>query len=164
MLTINLWTWVWNIINIVVLYLLFKQFLYKPMTKFLKDRSDKIKKMQDEAKLDKEEAEKIKKEIEKSLKETNEKTQQLIKEAQDRAGSVYEEIVAKAREEAANIIEESHKETIADRERMLKELKSEIMDMVIDTTYKVMAVKLNPEEDKELINSILEEVVSDESK
>lgn len=164
MLTINLWTWVWNIINIIVLYLLFKHFLYRPMTRFLNERSDKIKKMQEEAMLDREEAEKIKNELEKTLSETRDKTQQMIKEAQDRAAGVYEEIVAKAREEAANIIEAAHKESVADRERMLKELKSEIMDMVIDTTYKVMAVKLDPEEDKELINSILEEVVSNETR
>ncbi|MDI6601546.1 MAG: F0F1 ATP synthase subunit B [Thermoanaerobacteraceae bacterium] len=162
MLSFDPWTWVWNIINIIVLYLLFKHFLYKPMTKFLKDRSEKIKKMQEDARLDREEAERIKKELENSLKETKEKTQQLIKEAQDRANSVYDEIVARAREEAANIIEEGHKEALADRERMLKELKADIMDMVIDTTYKVMAVKLNQEEDKKLINNILEEVMSNE--
>jgi hypothetical protein len=32
--------------------------------------------------------------------------------------------------------------------------------MVIETTDKIMEVKLNPEEDKELINNILDEVVN----
>ncbi len=164
MLTMNIWTWVWNIINIVVLYFLFKRFLYKPMTKFLKDRSEKIQKIQDDARLDREEAQKAKADIEKSLKEANDKTQQMIKDAQDRANREYGEIVAKAREEAANIIDQAHKETVADRDKMLKELKSEIIDMIIDSIYKVTEVKLDPEEDTELINNILQDIISGDGK
>ena len=60
MLSIDPWNIVWTIVNLLVLYLVFKKFLYKPVMNVIEARENMIKQQFDSAKKDQDEALKLK--------------------------------------------------------------------------------------------------------
>ena len=56
MLSIDPWNILWTVVNLLVLYLVFKKFLFKPVMKVINAREDMIKQQFDDAKKSQEEA------------------------------------------------------------------------------------------------------------
>lgn len=50
MLSIDPWNILWTVVNLLVLYLVFKKFLFKPVMKVINAREDMIKQQFDDAK------------------------------------------------------------------------------------------------------------------
>ncbi len=60
MLSIDPWNILWTVVNLLVLYLVFKKFLFKPVMKVINAREDMIKQQFDDAKKSQEEADALK--------------------------------------------------------------------------------------------------------
>ena len=60
MLSIDPWNILWTVVNLLVLYLVFKKFLFKPVMKVINAREDMIKQQFDGAKKSQEEADALK--------------------------------------------------------------------------------------------------------
>ena len=60
MLDINIWNFIWSAVNIVILFILLKIFLFKPINKLMDDRTQSIQNDIDSAEKAKKEAEELK--------------------------------------------------------------------------------------------------------
>lgn len=128
---------VWNIVNLVVLYLLLRHFLFKPVMGIMDKRKkiieDGLKNAQD-AQSD---AKKMKQEYEDALKGAKQESAQIIENARSAAKNEYDRIVGEAGDKAGNIIE-SAKETVrVERERTMKELQGEIAGLAVASAAKI---------------------------
>ena len=145
---------VWTIINLVVLYLLLRHFLFKPVMGIMDKRKkiieDGLKNAQD-AQSD---AKKMKQEYEDALKGAKQESAQIIENARSAAKNEYDRIVGEAGDKAGNIIE-SAKETVrVEREQTMKELQGEIAGLAVASAAKIVGRTA----DEDLYDQFLKEV------
>lgn len=145
---------VWNIINLVVLYLLLSHFLFKPVMGIMDKRKkiieDGLKNAQDAQN----DAKKMKQEYEDALKGAKQESAQIIENARSAAKNEYDRIVGEASDKAGNIIE-SAKETVrVERERTMKELQGEIAGLAVASAAKIVGKTA----DQDLYDQFLKEV------
>ena len=145
---------VWNIINLVVLYLLLSHFLFKPVMGIMDKRKkiieDGLKNAQDAQN----DAKKMKQEYEDALKGAKQESAQIIENARSAAKNEYDRIVGEAGDKAGNIIE-SAKETVRiEREQTMKELQGEIAGLAVASAAKIVGKTA----DQDLYDQFLKEV------
>ena len=143
----------------IVLFVLWR-FAYKPVLEMLETRRQKIAKSMDEAEQIKAELAETQAERDKVMAEANARAEKLIadaKEAAQQAGEVENE---KARKQAEEIIRKANEVTVAERARMMNELKAEIGRLVVETTAKVSGKVLTTEDQQRLIDETNKELAA----
>jgi F-type H+-transporting ATPase subunit b len=147
-----------QIVNFVILLAVLYRFLYRPVLKMMKERSVKIEKGVKQAEKMGEEVEKMKRDYEIEILKGRKEAGTIIETAKKEGEKMRNEMV----EEAERKIEKSlkkAKETIRDeKNKMMVEIKSEVGEMVILATEKVIGEKLNKETDKKLVEATIEKI------
>ena len=145
---------VWNIINLVVLYLLLSHFLFKPVMGIMDKRKkiieDGLKNAQDAQN----DAKKMKQEYEDALKGAKQESAQIIENARSAAKNEYDRIVAEAGEKAGSIIENAKETVRVERERTMRELQGEIAGLAVASAAKIVGKTA----DQDLYDQFLKEV------
>ncbi|UZQ83642.1 F0F1 ATP synthase subunit B [Thermoanaerobacter sp. RKWS2] len=152
----NVWTFIITIINLLVLYYILKRLLFKPVTKFLEDRENKIKSSLEEADKERQEAYSLKAKYEEILKNADNEGKAIIEKAQKAAEDKANKIIENANKEAENIIEKAKEEAMLEKIKAMHDLRTEISQLVIDAASRVLEKKL-PVADEDLINEVIEE-------
>ena len=125
----------WTIINLLILYVLLRKFLFGRVHKIMDERAAQLQKIHADADADRQEAEKLWKQNDDILR----------KEAasREKAGAEYDRIVSDANEKSAQIIEEARKKAQAAADIMKQQAAVEIAGMVKDAAAKVAAADEN---------------------
>ncbi len=137
MLNLN-WNIIWTFVNIIVLFLLLRIFLFKPVMRILDKRADEIKKTIDDADAAKREASELKAKYSEELRAAGTRADAIIKEATDNAKVQREKILDKAKKDADNIIKTAEKQTELDKQQAMKEMRSQIADVALKAAHKAM--------------------------
>jgi F-type H+-transporting ATPase subunit b len=147
-----------TIVNITFLYLVLKKILFKPVTKFMEDRSNKIQKDIDMAKSANSRAEAREAEFLEKLSKAKEEGQKVIQAAREKAEQEYAAIIAEAKEQAAKIIEASRHELAEDRRSAEIYLQKETANFSIQAASKIIEENLDSEKNRKLVEKFLETV------
>jgi len=146
-----------TVLNILILYFILKKILFKPVTKFMNTRSDKIKealKMAEETRI---KVEKMEEEHQSRLKKAKKEGEELIKSYEAKAKKAQDEIIAKAKEDSAKLIENTRNELEVEKEQLLISLKTEISDLVLEASEKILNKNLDNKENRKLIENFINE-------
>ncbi|KKC30186.1 F0F1 ATP synthase subunit B [Caldanaerobacter subterraneus] len=155
----NIHTFIFTIINLLVLYYILKRLLFKPVTKFLEDRENKIKSALEDADKQREEAYSLKAQYEAKLQNAENEGKAIIEKAQKEAEEKASEIIKSANKEAESIIEKAKEEAVLEKIKAMHELRAEMSHLIIEAASKVLEKKL-PVEDEDLIKEVIEEAGS----
>jgi F-type H+-transporting ATPase subunit b len=135
-----------QIINFIILLLIFKRFLYKPILAILKKRELKIK----EGLLAAEKGEaflaKAKEEENEILSKANTEARGMVEEASVRAGKLEEETVEKARLEAADILESTKAQILQEEALAEKRLQGKTLDTAVAVLEQILPKVLTKED------------------
>ncbi|GAB6107624.1 F0F1 ATP synthase subunit B [Fusibacter bizertensis] len=152
------WTFVFQLINTLILFLILKKFLFGPVTSFMKKREDEIKNQIQAAKNLDEDAQKLKAEYELKLTHADDEGKEIIKKYTQRAENRAFEIVKTAEAEVDTMKLNAHRELERERVKAVNELKGQISELTILAASKVVEKDLNEADHKELINKFISEV------
>ncbi len=158
MLNLN-WNIIWTFVNIIVLFILLRIFLFKPVMRIIDRRKDEIKKSMEDADKAKEEAEELKSRYSEELKTAGSRADAIIEEATDNAKAQRDKILDKARRDADHIVKVAEKQTELEKQQAMKEMRSEIVDVALKAAQKAV------EEDdisESSISSFLKQVGEDD--
>ena len=123
MLQLDVWNVLFTVINLLILFVLMRIFLYKPVQKIIAARQAEADKQFDEAAAKQSEAEELKTKYEAVLSDAeNEK----------------KKVVTDAHKTASQIKDDAEAEAISQKEQILKKAEKEIADMVVDAAAKVV--------------------------
>ncbi len=145
---------VWNIINLVVLYLLLRHFLFKPVMGIMDKRRQIIEDGLRNAQDAQNDAMKMKQEYEDALKGAKQESVQIVENARSAAKNEYDRIVAEAGEKAGSIIENAKETVRVERERTMRELQGEIAGLAVASAAKIVGKTA----DQDLYDQFLKEV------
>lgn len=151
-------TFVFQIINTLILYFILKHLLFEPVTKFMNQREEEIANDIDSAEQKKEEANALKDKYQDKLNNIDQERRQIIKEAKQAADRKASDIVQTAKEDAKDVRLKNQKELEREKTKAINELKDEISNLALLSASKVVEKNLKPEEHKELIDNFINEV------
>lgn len=149
-------TFLITIVNVTFLYLVLRKILFKPVTKFMEDRSARIQKDLDQAKFANARAQALEAEFEEKMKAAREEGQKIVKTLQDKALRERDEIIASAKTEAEKIIAASRTALEEERRNAEETLRKEIAAMSIQAASKVVRENLDSDRNRKLVNAFLE--------
>ena len=143
--SIDTWTMIFTWANLLILFLLLKKFLFKPVTKILDERAEEIENSYKQAEETNDKALSLKSEYEEKLLSAKNEADGIIKSA-----------VETANEKVRYIMEKSQKQIEQDKQNAVTDAKREIASMAVDAAEKIIGKKLTDSDDEELISDIID--------
>ena len=114
------------------------KFGWKPMLKFMNDRSDKVRKTLDEAENAKQSIAKLDADYRAKLEAVEQKSAELVSQARAEAVKAKEEIMRAAHQEAAELHKKSRDQLDADRRKVMGEMRAEIVALAMAVVEKAL--------------------------
>ena len=156
--SIDIWTMIFTWANLIILFLLLKKFMFKPVNKVLDERAEEIENSYKEAEDTKSKAQSMKAEYESKLHGVIKEADGIIKSAVETANKRSDSIVSEANEQAKHIIEKLQKQIERDRENAMSEAEADIASMAVDIAEKILGKKLDTDTDEKLISDIIDRI------
>lgn len=155
MIDISFWNILWTVVNLLILFIAFRIFFFKPIAQVIAKRQAEANEIYDNAKEKAEEADNLKKQYEQKLVSVEDEKKQIISDARKSADSQYQKIVADAKADAQKVKNAAAVEANQEKNKIIASAKKEIADIVVDATTKVVASKTGAEIDSELFDEFL---------
>lgn len=149
------WTIIWAIANILILYVLMRIFLFKPLHKFMDERSASVQNDIDSAKKSMEEAETLKQNYEDTLMKAKTEANNIILKAREEAISEKERIIKQSQEEANQIINDANKVIENERKKVMQQTQTQIADLAIEAASKIVGMNVDDEKNRKLVDDFL---------
>ena len=156
-LGINLPGLITHIVSFLILFIVLKMFLYKPIVNMLDRRSERIRESLEAAERAREETAASQAEVESQLEAARAEGQQLIASAREVAERFREEETAKVRQEIE--AERTRAEANIQRERdaAIEQLRGEFAGLAITAAERVVERSLDEQAHQDIIDRVLEE-------
>jgi F-type H+-transporting ATPase subunit b len=155
-LGINLPTLIGQIVSFVILLALLIYFAYRPITRMLDERSNRIKSSLEEAERARAESvqagERVKAEIEAARREG----ETIIAQASQMGEQLKEGARLEARKEAETILDRTRLEIDHERQETINQLRQEFVDLAITAAEKVINESLDRKAHQRLVEEVLE--------
>ncbi len=157
MLKFEFWSIFEAVANVLILFVLLRIFLFKPLNKIRDERTRIVQDNLDSAEKAKTEAEELRQQYEDSISEAKEKANQIIMKAHEDAESERSAIIRKSQEEAEKIVADADKAIENERKRVLRQAQSEIADLAIEAASKIIGENVDDEKNRRLVDKFLSE-------
>ena len=158
LVAINPATIVFTLINTLIIFLIFRFFLYKPVCKILDKRREMAAAEISDARKAKESAEKAEQEYTQRLADAKNEAAEIVKQATLRAQKREEEIVTEANRKANELRAKAEENIERDKQRAINGIKDEISEIVVMAAGKVVEKEISAKDNEEIISNFLKEV------
>ena len=149
--------WSVQVVNLLVIIGILTYVLFKPVGKFLQDRSDKIKDQISSANTQNKEAEALRSKYEAKLATVEQEATEILRKARDGAKKNEQSIISEAREEAEEIRKRSRTEIKLEQERVKDEIRQEMIEVATMMASEFVAANMDEKKQTEMINKIIDE-------
>lgn len=147
-----------TIMNFVVLYLVLKKFFFKKIEAIIEERQDLINEKLDSAEEEITKARILAIENEKILKKAREEGKLITQKEKAKADKIYNEIIEEANEEAKIIMSRARKEIVREKEKAEAHLKTQVVDLAIELSKKIIEKNIDEEKNREIIDDFIKKV------
>ena len=154
----NLWEILISLANLLILFLLFKKFLYKPVQNVMNQRQAQVEKIYDDAKQDKTAAAEMKQEYEERLDAAREEADMLVRNAVQTAQRKSDQIVSEANNQASHLKQKAEEEIALEKKQMLLDVKSEISEMAVSIASKVVEREIRKADHESFVDEFIKNV------
>ena len=145
------WNLVFTVINLLILYVLMRKFLFKPVNEILEKRQ----KEEDARLADAEAAKKSKEEYEASIKNAEQEKSQIVAKAREEAAGEYSRIVDEAQKKAGTIVEKACSDAEQEKKKIMQQAETAVRDMVVTAAARVAGEKEGTDNDRALYDEFL---------
>ena len=159
-LGINLPLLVVFVANFIVLLVMLRLFLYKPVMKVLDERAKRAREAIELAEATKKEYDQAKDEVQKQIEKGRQEAQAIIAQAMQVGERLKEESRQEATKQAQVIVDRARSELESERDKLVGELRREFVDISIAAAEKVIKETLDREKHRKLIEETLQESVT----
>ena len=147
------WTIIFQILNLLLLMVLFKKYLFKPVTEILEKRQAEIEGHYQEAQQAETDAKAMKADYESKMAGARQEADRVIKTATESAS-----IVEDARTQADQLKRRAQTEIDLERRRAFDEVKGELSGIALDIASQVIEREVNEKDHEAFINEFIKNV------
>ena len=155
-LNINFFTALFTLVNTIVLFVVLKKFLFKPVMKMIADRQKEIDDMYASAAEANDNAKTLEAAYQQKLSAAAETGEALVKEAVLRGQFREEEILRRANEEADAIRRKAAADIAQEKKKAIHDAKGEIAGIAMDIAGKVVGRSLNAEDQAQMVDQFID--------
>lgn len=146
------WNIIFNIINIMVLYVLMKKFLFGPITEIMEKRSKTIADSITDAEEKSSAAQELKLKYEDILKDAEVMADRIVKEAKQSALKVQEKQIEETKAEIAKMMEDANKSIELERQKSMQNIQSEIAGIAMTAAAKILQKNIDESANTQIMN------------
>ena len=158
LITLDGWTFVAQICNLMIQLVIFKKLLLNPVKKVIAERNAKADSQIADAQKLRTEAEAMKAEYEQNLQNARTEANQIVAAAQKTATARSEELLGEARAQAAALKQKAEADIAQERKKAVNEVKDEIGGMAMEIASKVVEREIREADHKDLIDEFIKNV------
>ncbi len=157
MLDFSIPTILFTVINILVLFLFLKKFLFGRVNAIMEKRAQMVQADLDHAKETVVEAEQLKTNYLETMSGAQSEAKELIAKAQKIANEQRDQITQQAQRDADRIMANAKKEIVLEQQRSLESAQSAIADLAMAAASKVVGANLDDAANRDLVDAFLTE-------
>ncbi|WP_369283566.1 F0F1 ATP synthase subunit B [Oscillibacter sp. GMB15532] len=157
MLNFSPYTILFTVINLLVLWLFLKHFLFEKVTAILDHRAQAIQKDREDAAGEKLLAGQLHDQYERQLAQTRQESETLLAHSRAQAQKEYEATLDSARTDAQKLMETTRLQLQTERENMLRGVRKEVAQLALLAAAKVAQSELDRKNDLAMVDSFLYE-------
>ena len=158
LITLDGWTFVAQICNLMIQLVIFKKLLLNPVKKVIAERKAKADSQIADAQKLRTEAEAMKAEYEQNLQNARTEANQIVAAVQKTATARSEELLGEARAQAAALKQKAEADIAQERKKAVNEVKDEIGGMAMEIASKVVEREIREADHKDLIDEFIKNV------
>ena len=160
-ISINLWQILISLCNLLLLFLIIKKFLYKPVKRILQERQSALEEQYASAEEAKKQAEESRVSWEEKLQGAQAEADTLLQKETERARRRSSQIVSEAREKADTIVREAETQAALEHKKVQADIKKEIVDVSALLAEKMLRREIQQEDHRDIIDSVISEIGED---
>jgi F-type H+-transporting ATPase subunit b len=158
MIVPSLATFLVTIVNITVLFFVLRAFLFKPVTKFMEDRTKKVRDSLDQAEQERAQAKELLKRHEDQLRQIEEEAAELLRAARENARAEADRIIAEGKAQAERLLEKGRKQLEAEQRSAMAVFQANAAALVLNASGKLILRELNSDDDRSQAELLLKEL------
>ncbi len=158
LISINFWHIIAAIGNLLILTLIVKKFLFKPVQKILAERQAEVDNLYQQAEESAASAENDKQIYHEKLEKAEHEVEEIIKSATIRAERLGDEIVAEANAKADAAIKKADADIAQSKKKAINEIKNDIAGISVSIAEKVVEREINEKDHNDIIESFIEQL------
>ena len=133
-----------NIINIIVLFILLRSILWKPVNRFLSERAQSVNAKLDDAEKVRLEAEALRQEYASSLEGIEAQGRDMMRDSQIKASEEAAEILSEAHDKAKHMISEARERIAEEKDRAVENARREVAELATDMAARILKREVLP--------------------
>jgi len=146
-----------QLVAFVILFVVLRLVLYKPMLRWMDERSKKIKESLEQAEAVKTQSIHAEDEVKKQMQAASKQGQELIAWASQNGEEIRKKALEQAKLDAEGLIVRARQEIKTERDGAIDEIRREFADLTVLAAGKVIGKSLDTESHRELIDKVLKE-------
>ena len=155
-ISVNIWGILISLANLVIMFLIVKKFLFKPVQKVMADREAEVGRVYSDADRALADAEKSRTEYEAKLAASDEEAGNIVRAAKERANIESRDIIAAADRKAAAMLKKADEDIAFEKKKAINDVKNEISGISVEIAEKMIGRELNEEDHRALIDSYMD--------
>lgn len=154
----NLATVLVQLASTIILLLILKKFLWKPVRKYLADKAALAQKPLNDAIEREQAAEKADKEARDHLAEAREQAKQIVARGEKEGQKVKDDLIAQGQNEHDTLVEAGHKEIAGERARMESEMTNQAVDIAMAAAEKLIGQNASAKTNRAAVSDLVKEL------
>lgn len=157
-ISINLWQMLISLCNLVILFLILKRFLYKPVLKVIDERKALLNAQYENAAAAEAEASSQKALWQNKVSAVNAEADAILKKAAEDAEKRSRSIIEKGQSEAERIVKQAEADAVLERKKAENDMKKEIVDVSVELSQKILEREIKAKDHRTLIEQFISEI------
>lgn len=160
-ISVNLWQILISLLNLLILFLIIKHFLFKPVKKMLAAREEEILKGYRNAEAAEKEALKSEKEWKERLETAEDEAEKIRTEAENDAARNRERIISDAKSEADGIVSRAHGAAELEKRKTREDMKKELAGVSALMAEKLLKREISEKDHEDIFEAFLKDLGDD---
>ncbi|MBP1588342.1 MAG: F0F1 ATP synthase subunit B [Clostridia bacterium] len=152
----NFWTMIIAWINLLIVFLILRKLLFKPVKNMIDSRQKEIDDLYADAQQSRDDAAAMKADYESKLENATEKSEEILKASLRKAQLKEEEILKEAEEKAARTLARAEEQIEMEKKQAISDIKNEVSDMAVEIAAAVLSRDIDKDEHAQLIDDFIE--------
>ena len=157
-ISVNIWQILISLANLLIMLVILKKFLFKPVQKVVSEREAQIKKIYEEADESRTAAADMKQEYEQRLAAAREEADGLVRNAVLTAQRKSDSMLAEASSQVSHMKQKAEEEIAQEKKQMLQDVRGEISDIAVSIASKVVEREIKESDHKALVDEFIRNV------
>jgi len=157
-ISVNIWDILISFANLLIMFLILKRFLFKPVQRMFETRRQQVDSMYAEADENRAAAASMKQEYETKMASARDEADSLVRSAVQTAQKRGDAIVAEASSKASHLKQKAEAEIAQEKRQMLQDVRGEISDLAVSIASKVVEREINPRDQQSFVDDFIRNV------